>query len=379
MMLKHFKLATALLLLSACFTACSDDDPTPTPSPTPSRGESGFYVVNQGNSYSNIAGSIDAVSFTETDTVQTSGVFSSANGMSLGNSPQKPIIYGSKMYVPMYAENLVWVIDATTMKKIASVQTNQPEAVCGSDGYVFVTNNDGYVTRFDTLSYTSSTPLAVGPNPSGIAASNGKVYAAISDGYNSSNGYADGFKVAQIDAKDFTLDKQITVGMNPTSIVACPNGTLFVVCQGNYADILPKVWKIDRTGNAAAFCDGSLIAVDNQNVTSRTTARVFPLYVLNVVTNWTWGDANYGKTTISSGIYDAENGELVKTDFLPADHMPGSPISMDINPSTRQLFICADASALGYNDPGFVFVYDVNGGFQKKYSVGVHPCGVVFK
>ncbi len=373
-MLKHLKFVAIALIATVGFTACSDDDPTPNTPSYPSRGESGFYVVNQGNAYGKVAGTIDEVVFGATDTTLVSGVFQQVNNQSLGNGPQKPIIYGSKVYVPMYDENLVWVIDAKTMRKVASVQTNQPEGVCGSNGYVFVTNNDGYVTRFDTLTFAASEPLAVGPNPAGITASNGKVYAAVSDGNNSSHNYVNGFSVAQIDAKAFTLDKSIGVGMNPTTITSDDMGNVFVVCQGNYGDVAPKVWKIDNTGNAAEFCDGSIIATDNLNRLSRTIGKQSVLYVLNAVTDWTTGATN-----ISSSVYNTATGAKLQDNLLPADNLPGNPICIDINPTTKQLYICADANAFGYASPGYVFVYTADGAFVKKYGVGIHPYGVIFK
>lgn len=377
-MLKHLKFAAIALLLTIGFTACSDDEPTPTPYHP--RGEKGFYVVNQGNSYSKIAGSIDEIAFGTTDTTLVSSVFQKANGgMSIGNSPQEPIIYGSKIYIPMYDENLVWVIDAKSMKHIVALKTNQPEAVCGCNGYLFVTNNDGYVTRFDTINYTHLDPLAVGPNPSGITASNNKVYVAISDGYNSSANYENGFKVAQIDAKEFTIDKNITVGMNPTNITSDNQGNIFVACQGNYGYNsypyqAPKIWKIDNAGNAAEFCDGSIIATDNQNRLSRSTEKQSVLYVLNATTDW-----SIGATNIASSIYNTQTGELLQNDFLPSDNLPGNPICIDINPTTNELYICADSNAFGYGDPGYVFVYSASGDFITKYNVGVHPYGVIFK
>lgn len=372
-MLKHLKLVAALLLLSVGFTACSDEDSTLTPPPSVP-GSNAFYVVNQGNSYSNIAGSIDGITFTEGDTILSSNIFKSVNNQSLGNGPQKPIMYGTKMYVPMYAENLVWVIDATSMKIISSVQTKAPEAVCGSNGYVFVTNNDGYVTRFDTISYTPSTPLAVGPNPMGITATNGKVYASISDGYNGGNNYANGFKVAQIDAEKFTLDKNITVGMNPTSIVSDAEGYVFVVCQGNYADILPKVWKIDLDGDAKEFCEGSLIAIDKNEKGTKTSFLSSKLVVFYVVTDWTTGNTN-----ITSDIYNASTGDTYAHNFITEQNFHGCPNTIDINPSTGQLYVCADANAFAYSDPGYVFVYSYDGTLTNTYNVGIHPYGVVFK
>lgn len=373
-MFKHIKLAAAVLLLSVGFVACSDD-PAPTPTPTPVRGEAGMYIINQGNAYGKLASSIDFISFAEGGT-NVSGMFQTANQQALGMGAQKGVVYGSKVYIPMFDENKLWVADATTMKIVGSVQTNAPEAVCGSDGYVFVTNNDGYVTRIDTLELHADQPLEVGPNPSGITAFGGKVYAAISDGYNYSAGYVNGFKVAVIDAKTNTKQKDIAVGMNPTQITSDNLGNVFVVCMGNYADVLPKVWRITPDDQAKAFCDGSLIACDNQQRTSRNEANVDLLYVINSVTDW-----NTYVTTVTGAVYTTttNEAEALPTSFLNAEHMPAAPTAIDINPTNGHIFVCSDLSSSDYSSPGYVMEYTINGGFVKQHQAGVHPYGVMFK
>lgn len=188
-MFKHIKFAALALLLSAGFAACSEND-DPQPSPNPVRGEAGMYVINQGNQGTKLPSSIDFLSVNGTANV--SSMFQAANNQALGSTAQKPIIYGSKMYIPMYDNNLVWVADANTLKIVAKIETNDPEAVCGSEGYVFVNNNDGYVTRVDTTNFAKS-QIEVGPNPAslGITAYEGKVYVSVSDGYNGPT-YANG-------------------------------------------------------------------------------------------------------------------------------------------------------------------------------------------
>lgn len=86
-MLKQLKFAAIALLVAVGFTACSEDDPAPVipPAPitptdsvapadsiiNPMRGEAGMYVINQGNSYGNVAGALDfiAQNGTKTDSV----------------------------------------------------------------------------------------------------------------------------------------------------------------------------------------------------------------------------------------------------------------------------------------------------------------------
>ena len=359
-MFKHIKFAALALLLSAGFAACSDND-DPQPAPNPVRGEAGMYVINQGNYYSKLPSSIDFLSVDGTANV--SSMFKAANNQALGSSAQKPIIYGSKIYIPMYENDLVWVADANTLKIVAKIETNKPEAVCGSEGYVFVNNNDGYVTRVDTTN----------PASLGITAYEGKVYVSISDGYNGPT-YANGKKVAVIDAKTFTKEKDIAVGLNPGQITTDAYGNVFVVCMGNWDNVLPEVWKIDHaTSVASKFCDGSHIATRGaQDRGSRALAAEDALYVINSVTDW-----KTNVTTLTSAVYSTTTGAVVLESFLPSDNLPAATSAIDINPSTGDVYVCSDAA--DYTSPGYINVYNANGTFLRRLSAGIHPYGVVFK
>lgn len=377
-MFKHIKFAALALLLSAGFAACSDnDDPQPAPNPdpvVPVRGEAGMYVINQGNQTDKLSSTIDFLSVDGTANV--SSMFQTSNNQALGSTAQKPIIYGSKVYIPMFDNDLVWVADANTLKIVAKIETNAPEAVCASEGYVFINNNDGYVTRVDTTNLSAS-QIEVGPNPAslGITAYEGKVYVSISDGYNYPS-YANGKKVAVIDAKTFTKEQEIPVGLNPGQITTDAYGNVFVVCMGNYGDVLPEVWKIDHaSGVASKFCDGSFIATRGaQNRGSRAEAAEDALYVINSVTDWT----TY-VTTLTSTVYSTITGAVAIESFLPSDNLPAAITAIDINPSTGDVYVCSDAAQYDYSSPGYINVYNANGTFLRRLSAGVHPYGVVFK
>lgn len=369
-MLKQLKFAAIALLVAVGFTACSEDDPTPNLAPL--RGEAGMYVINQGNSSGNVAGALDFIAQNGT---KTDSVFFKANGQLIGDAPQKPIIYGSKMYVPVFASNLVWVLDANTATVIASVQTNQPEAVCASNGHVYISNNDGFVTRIDTTTYTKSTPLAVGPNPYGIAAANGKVYVACSDANNYGAGYANS-AIAVIDEATFSKVKSITnEGItDPWEMVADNSGNVYVTTPYT----ANKVWKIDANDNVSALCDGTYIATNTQNRTSRATGKQDLLYVIHAVTDW-----NTYTTTISSSVYNAATGAQLSNNFLqtPANtaEYTFAPICMDVNPANGDIYVCSDNGSNGYAKPGYINVYTSNGAFSKRIATGIHPYGVIFK
>lgn len=368
-MLKQIKFVALSLLLSIGFVACSEDTPTPPNTNPEPRGESGFYVINQGNKSSNLPSSIDFISLLENGT-DVKDFFKSANDQALGSTAQKPIIYGSKIYIPMFDNNLVWVADANTMKVVAKVETSMPQAVCGANGYVYVSNSDGYVTRVDTTAFNTA-KIAVGPNPYGIAATNGKVYVAVSDMNNSQNGYANS-AVAVIDAASFTKVKDIKAeGMTDV-------WDLTTDALGNVFATTPytsnKVYRITPTGSVSEFCEGSIIATNSQQRTSRATKNMDYLYVINSVTDW-----NTGAVTVTSALYDTATGAKQVDALLESGNLPASPICMDINPATGDIYVCSDEGAFGSANPGYINVYAPNGTFLKKISTGVHPYGVVFK
>lgn len=369
-MLKQLKFAAIALLVAVGFTACSDDEPTPAPAPL--RGEAGMYVINQGNSGGHVAGALDFIAQNGT---KTDSVFFKANGQLIGDEPQKPIIYGSKMYVPVHADNLVWVIDANTATVIASVQTSQPQAVCASNGHVYISNFDGFVTRIDTTTYTKSTPLAVGPNPYGMAAANGKVYVACSDAFGEGNKNS---AIAVIDEATFSKVKSITDKnvKNPWEMAADNSGNVYVTTPYT----ANKVWKIDANDNVSALCDGTYIATNTQNRTSRATGKQDLLYVIHAVTDW---NAKPATTTISSSVYNAATGAQLSNNFLqtPANttEYTFAPICMDVNPANGDIYVCSDNGSNGYAKPGYINVYTSNGAFSKRIATGIHPYGVIFK
>lgn len=359
--MKQLKIALLALTAGLLAASCSEDDPTPTPNPEPTA-YTDAVIINQGNMYGGLDGTLGTLDLTSWQ--YAGGVFQAVNNQSLGDSPQGGIRYGSKIYVPMYGDNLLWVLDAKTLTILAQVETNEPEGVTAGDGYVFVSNNDGYVSRLDTVSYTVDTRIAVGPNPASLVYSNGDVYVSISDGYNYTNGYADGFRVAVIDAKTATKQYDVTTGMNPGPIAADAQGNVFVVARGDYYTVMPKVQEIKNAATVAVdYAEGNLIACNGTL-----------LYVLNTTTDWTTGTS-----TTTSKVYNTVTDEQVYADFFDAEHQPGVPVSIDVDRLTGNLYICSDNSSYGYAETGSVHVFSYDGTPVTTVAAGIHPCGVVFR
>lgn len=363
--MKHLRFLLLLVMPAMLLTACSDEDENTdggTTMPPPQKNETAVqcYVINQGNMYDNISGSLDFISASGE---YRSGVFKGTNGVSLGDGPQRGIAYGTKVYIPIYGSNCVWVIDKTSCRALKQIATNAPEAVCAAEGYVFVSNNDGYVSRLDTAALAIDRHIAVGPNPVGMAAVKGKVYVAISDGYNDKNNYANGKRLAVVSAKDGLHETNIDCGLNPTQVAADTEGNLFVLCMGNYADVPSTVQKIAAdTRELTTVAPASLMAL-----------RGTTLYLINGQTDWATSSFSMTATT-----YNTLTAQPLQTALFSESENPAYPTAIDIHPATGDIFICSDPSAMGYSQPGYVYRYDATGKFQTRHDAGVHPFGVVF-
>ncbi len=358
--MKQLKLAACALLAALTFSSCSEDENPVivTPSKTVT---TGAYIINQGNYYGGVSGSVDMLNLS--DGTYSRNAFHAANGQSVGDSPQAAEVYGSKVYIPVYASNLLWVLERGTLKILARIEMQEPEDVCATGSYVFVSNNDGHVSRIDTLSLSIDRHVAVGPNPAQLTATGGQVFVSISDGYNYNGGYANGKRIAVLDVETGEKVKDIAVGLNPGPICADAHGNVFVVCRGNYADIPAKVQRIAAgTDVAADFAEGSLIATDGER-----------LCVIGTETDW----VAY-KTLVTSRSYDSVTGALLKDNLLDAAHLPGNPLSVDIDPQTGRLYVCSDQSAADYDKAGRLFVYEADGTFAAMHETGIHPHAVVF-
>lgn len=353
----------ALCATLFAFAGCSDDDNVvPPPTIDPVEEAHTAYVLNQGSMYSGIDGTLDVL--VESDSTYLSNQFFAANGQSLGDSPQEGVVYGSHLYVAVYGSNLVWVLDRQTLSIKTMVQTNEPEGICAAEGAVFVSNNDGYVSRIDTTTFSVTDHVAVGPNPAQMVAVGKYVYVSISDGYNYNNQYANGFKVAKIDAESCEVTSQIAVGMNPGPLCADNQGNVYVVARGNYGDIAPAVWKIHTNDAAFYFCEGS-------NVTCNGST----LYVLNNYTNWY---ANPVVSILTYAAYDVADGSCITDKLLEGQPQPEAPTFIRVNPRDGNVYMGSNASSNDYTSPGYLYRYDADGKFVAKYNAGVAPCSIIF-
>ena len=359
--MKKYYLLSLLMVCMFAFSSCSDDDDKDQYKPFVPTASNGAYVMNQGSYYSKISSTIGYLDYGTQ--ALTDSVFVAANGFLPGNTLQGGIIYGDHLFVIAYESNVLFVANKNTLKVEKQVKVSAPRALATADGYVFISNFDGYVTRFNARTMTVQDSVKVGPNPEEMAVANGYLYVAISDGMNYMNGYANGKKVAKVNLSTFSLEKEIPVRVNPNVAAADNEGNVYVISQGNYGDIKPMMQKIDKNDKVSEMVTASLMCIDGSTLYAIYADMDPQTYVT---------DYTYFSMDLKTGI---TNDNLVKT---PADF----PTFIKVDPVTKHIFIGSDNvganGSADYATAGYINEYKADGTLQKKHVAGVHPVQMVF-
>lgn len=355
-MKKYISLLAAIVCLT--ITSCSEDNPEPPQFPEVNC--SGFYVINQGNYYDNITGSLSFGDFTDFYPELRLG-----NG-TLGDTPENGVIVGQRLYVPCNASSDLAIINTNTHTLEGRIPLNAPQSACTDGTYIYVTESDGQLARISAATQ-EIVRTYVGPSPYACLYSAGKIY------INCAPWSADftapiGRSVAVVDAKSYTKVKDIEVGLNPYDQIGVDaSGRVYTVCSGNFADIQPEVWQISPDGKAQKYADGNIIA---------TSPLLDVIFVIKTETDY----SNYPDVSTKSdySIIDTRTG-IAQQITLQGESQPASPIAAFINPANGHLFVTSDGTAGGYSSLGTVHEYNSRDEHLHTYQTGVHPYFVVFR
>ena len=333
-MRKLFFRLTMLVAVTALFTACDNDDNKP-------RKRIQFYsegafIVNSGNMYNKIDGSLTAINYKTNQATQQ--VFKTANGVSLGNTPNDGLIYGSKIYVAVDQENTVEVIDKTTFKRIKQIKTTD---LLGTD--------EGKSPR----------QYKVGNYPEGMLIVGNNLFVA-----NSNYGKGGG-NISIINLGNGSVTTKDVKGVNnPQSFYIGNDRQLYVLDWATYdASFTPlsenNLRRINNDFTSDKVADANYVAVSNG---------IF--LAIN---------APYGQTATYK-IYTPANNST--TDWKLSEPV-AYPCGVAVDPVKGGVFVLsynksADGNMPDYNGNGYVNCYDGNGTKKATYNVGVGPVTIFF-
>lgn len=368
------------------FTACNDDENSE-PLPNEVEVSEGVFVVNAGNAWSNIDGSLTYIN-TGTGGV-TQNAFMAVNGRSLGGTPNDAVVYGSKLYIVSTDENTVEVVDRVTLKSIKQLSTTtlmgadkglQPRHLLANNGKIYVstygasasTATDGsavgYVAAIDTATYAATT-YAVGSYPEGMAANGSIVYVA-----NSSYGNGKNPSLSRIDTEYGTVgeitDELIT---NPVSL-AYVNGALYILDFGTYDASYNQSGQGVRkyqNGIVTKIADATMMATYYKKVSDGTAAQAY-IYMVNA-------PYTYPSKPVTYSVYNLAT-ETTST-FIDGSDI-ASPCAIGVDPVTGSVYITSYVMGeSGYADSnanGYVVEYSATGTKLNRYDTGVGPSAITF-
>lgn len=347
------RFCTMLLSVAFLMTACWDDPNEDITIDPPTLDYPGCYIINQGNAYDNIGGTLSYY-----DYQKFYPEFELLGDMALGDTPENAIVLGNVLCVLNNASSDIALISLSSKRVTQRLPLNSPQWMCTDGEYIYVTESDGHLARISLRNFLINR-IELPGHPYACLYANNKIY--INFG-NSLDWSETGNKVGVVDPTSGVVST-IEVGSNPYDQMAVDAmGNVYTVCMGDYS--APKVWKITPHDKAEEYCDGSIIATHNNT-----------LYVINSVADY----SNYPEVSTVNEFkaYNTSDGKELDVNIYKDDQpSPARPICMQIC-HNGDIYVTSDG-AEGYSSPGEVYIYKESGNYKEHFTTGVHPYYILF-
>ena len=385
--MNKYLLSLAVMAMGATLlTGCLGDDSKGSDTPAEIPVTKGVFIINNGNYYSSIDGSLTYINYATMTPSAQQNVYQTVNGESLGGTPNDVIVYGQKVYIVGSDENTIFVLDAKNSRELKKVSTTAllgdaegrtPRRIAAFEDKVYFTTygdgDKGYVAAIDTTSFTLQKQYQVGSYPEGLTfgiddKNTVTLYVANSD-WSKGNGSISKIDITSGNVTNTEFEKV----KNPMEI-AVAGDVLYVLDYGYYDDDYTQhdagVYKI--SGNSVS------LVVPNATGMAASGYYIF-----------TFNDPYGGTTGSSYSVYDILSNSTVKLNLSgDSDHPIVSPAAIAVDPITGNIFIASRQKDpdTGYpaNLPGFVNVYQgygpnaTPGQFVESFQTGVEPHKIEF-
>ena len=374
MKMKYLKFLAAMLLFAG-MTACSDEPETPgsgdedVKDPDKTEDVAGFYVLNEGAMGQNNA-TIDYFGYDKSS--YQLNIYPERNPsvvMELGDTGNDIAVYKDRLYAVINGSHKVEVMQAASAERIGQVDISSPRSIVfdGNSAYVssFVGGDDnhGSVVRFDLTTLKTTGSVSVGYCPEEMVIADGYLYVANSQNYGI-GAFDDKISVIKLD--DFTVQPQsIKVGCNLRRLRADGAGNLWVVSQGNYADIAAKLYKLPKKG---VNDYGTPVEFDLACNNIAVAGKKLYYYTTTYYASWN-ATYTYGSLNTETG---AEEGAFV--DETVSKELQ-TPYCLAVQPENGDIFI---TDAKNYVSSGALYCLDKDGALKWKVTTGVLPGHIAF-
>ena len=349
------------LMVGMSFTACSDgEEPEVIVEPV----EYPNYILNEGHWGANNAGI--AMFKHPAHEVVTKDIYQKSNGKKMGDVANALMEEDDNLYVLLNGSKYVARLDLNVKEQARytfAEGEGEPRCMDVEDGYAYVTQYGGQVTKLNIQDMTLADTFKGGDNLEGIVAKDGKLYVANSYKADGSGGFIYNKVVFVVNAQTMALENSIDVVDNPTKMFEMV-GKIYLISAGNYGDV-----------------PGALQVIDPETNTSKV--------ILNDVTKITEGfdgliygmrstyDANWQPVN-SFFTYNPKTGAISETSFLqdaPSVLASSAIYLLEVDEKGGFIYI----GTTDYQNTGTIYAFDKNGKlFHSFDSGGVNPSTMIF-
>ena len=182
-------------------------------------------------------------------------VYYEKNNAKLGDLANDMIEYDDCVYVLLNGSKYVARLDSKCVEKARyefSDEEGTPRYMDADDGYLYVTQYGGKVSKLNASTLKSVATFNGGDNLEGIVAEDGKLYVSNTYKVDGSGNYVYNKEVLVIDAKTMKQVGSIAVVENPDRIYEI-NDKIYVISKGNYVDVQPALQVIDTKNLTAKY------------------------------------------------------------------------------------------------------------------------------
>ena len=344
------------LILGISFTACSDDDEDkliidPVDYPA--------YILNEGiwgSNNANISRFFPSYKGIDSDYYQQ------VNGKLMGDLANAMIEEDDNIYVIVGGSKYVARLDLNCIEQARysfPEGEGEPRCIDVEDGYVYVTQHGGQVSKLDAQTLKLVSTFKGGDNLEGIVEKDGKLYVA-----NAWKGVYDFNKeLLVINAETMTKTGSIDVVLNPVQVQEIDD-KIYVISQGNYEDVQAVLQVIDTKAGTS-----KVIVNDVDKITEGHNGLI---YGVRSTYDADWNTIN------SFFTYNPKKGTVSETSFL--QDAPSSISSTAIY--LLEVGGYADFIYIGISDyvtNGTIYQFDASGKLLQSFdSGGINPNAMIF-
>ena len=344
------------LILGISFTACSDDDEDKLiidPEDYPA------YILNEGiwgSNNANISRFFPSYKGIDSDYYQQ------VNGKLMGDLANAMIEEDNNIYVVIGGSKYVARLDFNCVEQARYYfpeGEGEPRCIDVEDGYVYVTQHGGQVSKLDAQTLKLISTFKGGDNLEGIVEKDGKLYVA-----NAWKGVYDFNKeLLVINAETMTKTGSIDVVLNPVQVQEIDD-KIYVISQGNYEDVQAVLQVIDTKAGTS-----KVIVKDVDKITEGHNGLI---YGVRSTYDADWNTIN------SFFTYNPKKGTISETSFL--QDAPSSISSTAIY--LLEVGGYADFIYIGISDyvtNGTIYQFDASGKLLQSFdSGGINPNAMIF-